>query len=380
MKKTVYVLLFSFFTILLASCSSSDNIEKPAALVEFTPKVKVEKVWSTSVQGADDDYLNLNIGREANTLYTVGRHGKVYAIDAATGDTVWKKQLYVDVTSGVSVANNIVLVGTAGGSLIALNAQTGNLLWQQAIGNQVLGLAAISKNTIVVKTIADAVIALNTSNGQVKWQYNGDAPQLILRGGSQPKISGNAVVVGFANGKVGKFNLSNGAILWLQSIASPKGSFPIQRMIDITASPIISNGIIYATTYQGNIAALELSTGQVVWNHTLSAYTGIALQGSNVYVTDASSHVWKFQQDNGGVSWRQKALQARLISAPALLNNAVIVGDGQGYIHWLQMSNGEIIAREKFSSDPIRSAPVVIGNMVYVLNVDGGFAAYRVIK
>lgn len=380
MKKTAYALLFSFIALCLASCSSSDNTEKPAALVEFTPKVKVEKVWSTSVQGADDDYLNLNIGHEGNTLYTAGHNGKVYAVDAATGNTLWKKQLYVKINSGVSVANHLVLVGTSGGSLIALNAKTGHLLWQVSVNNQILGLAAISKNTIVVKTVADTVMALNTSNGDVKWQYSGDAPQLILRGGSQPKISGNAVVVGFANGKVGKFNLSNGTLLWMQSIASPTGSFAVQRMIDITASPIISNGIIYATTYQGNIAALELSTGQVVWNHKLSSYTGIALQGSNVYVTDAQSHVWKFQQDNGGVSWRQKALQARIISAPALLNNAVIVGDSEGYIHWLQMSNGQFIAREKLSSDAIRTAPIVIGNTVYVLNVDGELAAYRIIK
>ena len=253
-------------------------------------------------------------------------------------------------------------------------------MWQQAIGNQVLGLAAISENTIVVKTVADALIALNTSNGEIKWQYNGDAPQLVLRGGSQPIIADNAVVVGFANGKVGKFNLNNGTPLWLQSIATPNGSFPVQRMIDITASPVISSGIIYASTYQGNIAALELSTGQVVWNHKLSSYTGLALQGSKLYVTDSNSHVWSFQQDNGGVAWRQTGLQARIISAPALLNNTVVVGDGQGYVHWLQMSNGEFIAREKLSSDPIHTAPIVIGNTIYVLDIDGHLAAYRITK
>lgn len=378
MKKIIHFSVIVLFTIFIAACSSSDNTEKPAALVEFTPKIQLEKVWSTSVQGTDDDYVDLHIGHQDNLLYTVGHDGKVYAINASNGDTVWKKQLYVQVTSGVSVAHNVLLVGTAGGSLIALNAQTGALLWQQAIGNQVLGLAAISKNVIVVKTVADNLVALSTATGDIKWQYNGDAPQLILRGGSQPKIIGNAVVVGFANGKVGKFNLQSGTLLWLQSIATAVGSFPIQRMINITASPEVSNGIIYATTYQGNIAALELSTGQVVWNHKMSSYTGLILRGSSLYVTDARSHVWKFQQDNGEVSWKQTALQARIISAPALMGNNVVVGDGQGYLHWMQMSNGEFGAREKMSSDPIRTAPLVFNNTLYALDVDGNLTAYRI--
>lgn len=362
----------------LTACSSSDNLEKPAPLVEFTPKIKVSKLWSKDVEGADDKNYNLQIGHQGNTLYTVGYQGEVYAINANTGNIKWYKHLHVGVVSGVSVAHNLAVVSTEGGGIFAMNAKTGKLMWQSYVGEQTLGLAAISASRVVIKTIVGTVVALNAKTGKKVWQYSTDAPQLILRGGSQPKFVGNSVVVGYATGKVAKLNFDNGTPTWIQAIAIPQGAFTVQRMIDITASPVINDGIIYATTYQGNIAALEVSTGQVVWNHKLSSYTGLALRGASLYVTDARSHVWKFQQDNGGVVWRQTALQARGITAPVLLENYVVVGDAEGYIHWMQNNNGRFVAREKLSSRAIRSAPVVIGNKLFVLDAAGNLAAYQI--
>lgn len=366
-------------TALLAACSSSDNLEKPAPLVEFTPKIQVAKQWSDSFEGTDEQYLNLHIGHAGKTLYVAGYKGKVYAINTNNGDTVWKQNIDANIVGGVAVAHNLAVVTTAGGFVIAFNAQTGNVIWRQSIGNQVLGPAAIGDSTIVLKTVAGVIIALNSSTGKQLWQYDGQAPQLILRASSQPKIIGNDVVIGFADGRLSKLNVNTGNLQWQQAIATPEGSFPVQRMVDISASPQIQAGMIYATTYQGNIAALELSNGQVVWNHKLSSYTGLAIKDNSLYVTDANSHVWKFQQDNGGVAWRQKALQARVLSAPALLKNYVIVGDGEGYIHWLRDSNGEFMARQELDGDAIRTVPVVIGNTVYVLDVEGHLAAYKLV-
>jgi outer membrane protein assembly factor BamB len=378
MQKLAYFIGLSVVIGLLTACSSSDNLEKPAPLVEFTPKIQVSKVWSDSVQGTDEQYINLHIGHDSNTLYVAGYKGKIYAIDAANGEQRWEQKIDANIISGVAVGQNLAVVGTSDGDVIALDINTGKVLWRQSIGNQVLGLADIGKGLVIVKTVAGEVIALANKDGQQKWSYDGAAPELILRGSSQPQIGGNSVVIGFATGKVGKLDIANGNLMWSQAIATADGSFPVQRMIDITASPEVWSGIIYATTYQGNIAALELSTGQVVWNHKLSSYTGLAVDTNNLYVTDAQSHVWKFQQENGGVVWRQQALQARIISAPALLKNYVIVGDGEGYIHWMANNNGDFVAREQLSSNAIQTAPVVFNNTLYVLDVDGHLAAYRV--
>lgn len=380
MSKLLLTLLLSTTIILLSACSSSDNLEKPSPLVEFKPKITVAKQWSDSLEGTDEQYLNLHIAHAGKTLYVAGYKGDIYAVNASDGDTVWKQNIDAHIVGGVTVAHGFAVVTTEGGFVVALKAKTGTVAWRSSIGNQVLGLASISRQVTVVKTIAGVVIGLDTRTGKQLWQYDGNAPQLVLRASSKPTIDGNNVIVGFADGKISMLNLHSGSLQWQQAIATPEGSFPVQRMVDISASPQIKAGIIYATTFQGNIAALERSNGQVVWNHKLSSYTGLALKGSSLYVTDARSHVWKFEQDNGAVAWRQKALQARVLSAPVLLSNYVVVGDAEGYIHWLRTSDGEFVARQKLDGDAIRTAPVVIGNTMYVLDIDGHLVAYQLVR
>ena len=373
---------------LFTACSTSSNLEKPSPLINFSPKIRVEKIWTQSIGGKNKKDLNLQIGHDQKTLYTVNNYGVIYADDAQTGDQLWQHDLHTDISSGISVADQLAVVTSSDGDVITLNTQNGAILWDHNVGNQVLGLAAIGHGVVVVKTIADDVVALNATNGQQLWHFDGNAPTLILRGGSQPKIVGNKLIIGFADGKLRAFNLHKGTLIWQQIIAQPHGAFPIQRLVDIVATPQVSNGIIYVATYQGNIAALEVSNGQIIWHHKLSSYTGLALGSTYLYVTDAKSHVYSFSKENGSVAWKQTKLEARRVTAPVLLDDYLIVGDAEGYVHWLSKNSGEFVAREQLNDDsllsfnnhPIQSKPVVLDKQIYVLNSHGDMTAYMLVK
>jgi outer membrane protein assembly factor BamB len=282
------------------------------------------------------------------------------------------------------VGEGLALVGDEHGEIYALNTANGKIRWQQNVGQQVLALPTISNSITIVKTISDTVIALSTKTGQILWNYNVGAPTMILRGGSKPSIAGDSVITGFANGKMASLSLNQGNLNWMQTIATPQGVFEVQRMVDIDVAPIVKDMVIYDATYQGNLAAIELGSGQMIWNHKMSAYTGIALSNIGLYVTDANSEVWSFQADNGGVNWHQVALKGRQITAPALVSSYfddyLIVGDDNGYLHWLSQRSGEFVARERLSWEPIRAVPVVKNGLIYVLDARGYIAAYKIIS
>jgi outer membrane protein assembly factor BamB len=84
-------------------------------------------------------------------------------------------------------------------------------------------------------------------------------------------------VVGFANGNLAKLTLQDGSMLWQQIITIPEGSFAIQRMVDIDADPVVFNNRVYVATYQGKIAALDLTTGKIYWTHDISSFTGLTV-------------------------------------------------------------------------------------------------------
>lgn len=380
MKKLLVSLFLISMLVLLAACSSPDNLEKPAALIDFKPTIEVQKLWTQHAGYNGRAYLNLQIGHDQKALYTANANGTVYANALSNGNKIWQKRLRVNIISGVSVNDKLAIVADSGGRVIALNTADGAIRWQQDMGNQVLALAATAHGVVVVKTVADSVIALNAQDGKLLWHFDDNVPTLILRGGSQAKIVGNKVIVGFANGKLRAFDLYKGSLLWEQVIAQPKGGFEIERMVDITASPQESDGIVYVVSYQGNLAALAVNSGQILWHYQLSSYSGLTVSDGYLYVTDAQSHVYCFAAQDGSIIWQQAKLQARALTAPVLLEKYVIVADAEGYVHWLARQDGRFVARQQFSKAVIRSAPVVVGNRLYLLDTHGHLAAYTLVN
>lgn len=72
-----------------------------------------------------------------NTVYTVNEQGKVFALDAATGEERWITELEAIITASPSVAGTTVLVGTKDGTVFGLDAQTGKVLWDFHTGGEI---------------------------------------------------------------------------------------------------------------------------------------------------------------------------------------------------------------------------------------------------
>jgi outer membrane protein assembly factor BamB len=150
-------------------------------------------------------------------------------------------------------------------------------------------------------------------------------------------------------------------------------------MIDIDADPIIMDKTVYAVTYQGQVAALKLFSGEVIWRRDMSSHAGLGVGPDNVYVTDDSSHVWALKRSNNASMWRQSKLEARRVSPPTVFGQFVVVGDLEGYVHWLRKEDGQFAARVKVDSGRIVAAPVATAFAVYVYGSGGELAALQVV-
>jgi outer membrane protein assembly factor BamB len=128
-------------------------------------------------------------------------------------------------------------------------------------------------------------------------------------------------------------------------------------------------------TYRGKIASLDWLSGKTLWTHEISSYTGMIADSNAIYISDANSYIWSFGADNGLVNWRQTQLEARTLSAPALIGNYVVVGDAEGYLHWLSKSDGHFVSRVKVGSG-VYAAPLVENRILYVLTNAGNLSAY----
>lgn len=382
MKVYLKIALVTILGCGLAACNGlfdKDNTPTPTPLKKFTPEANVKMRWHNHLNfGVGDDYLKLVPALHDDTIYTASKAGVISAIDKDNGKTRWSTDTKTFLSAGPATDSERVYIGGRKGNVVALRQSDGEILWTAQAPSEILSPPAAADGYVLVKTIDGQLTAFSAKDGRSMWHYQQTEPNMILRSGSAPQVVDEVLVAGFANGNLVKLTLPAGNLLWQTTVAVPQGSFAIQRMVDIDANPVISHGRVYVATYQGRIAALELSTGKEAWTHDISSYTGMSLDAGHVFITDAEGQLWAFDKENGQVAWRQTDLENRRLSAPVVMGKNVVVGDGEGYIHWLNNQDGHFVARTRIWGSPILATPVVNNDTLYVLTRDGYLAAYNI--
>lgn len=358
---------------------SSYTKEKPAELVPLTNEVAITTIWSANVgAGGAGTGARLRPRIEGGTVYAAAAKGQVTALDAATGRQIWKVDIDQEVTGGPGSGDGLVLVGTVDGEVVALDASTGTKRWTSRVPSEVLSTPAVGQGVVVVHSLDGRLTGLDAADGKQRWQYERVASGLGLRGSSSPVISGGKAICGLAGGKLVALELATGFAVWETTITLPAGRTELERVVDILGDPLLLAGQVFVGTYQGEVAALYESSGQVAWRRKVSSYSALASDGSLLFVSDDQSLVWAVDSRDGAALWKQDALRGRKLSAPAAFGGWVVVGDFEGYLHWLAPQDGQLVGRTRVGSAPITAQPEAVNGTLYVLGDDGDLAALRV--
>ncbi len=395
-KNILAVLLLSST---LFACSSTDEDENTSDLVaelsEINQQFEPNVLWEESVGDGSEDYFSrLKPIVAYDKVYSASRVGDVIAFDVATGKELWTVDLSdVDnsrsfwdsrlsaLLAGGPVAGlNKVFIGSENGKVYALDAQTGELVWQASIKGEVITAPAVDSGVVVVNTASGIMKAFNADNGEELWEIEQDVPALTLRGISQPVIASGGVIVGTGKGGVNVYLLNKGQQGWSTEIGEPTGSTELERVIDVDSSPVVFGDKIYAVSSRGNLAAIELKSGRILWKRQYSSYRQISIYRNTIFLTNLRGHVYALDRVNGIERWSNLALANRSVTGPAIVDNYVVVGDFEGYLHWLNQETGEIVARHKVDSSGIHSTPTVVDNVLYSQSRNGDLQAIETLK
>ncbi len=367
---------------LLAACGGSKTVrEEPAKLEEFAATARVKEIW-TADSGASAAKLavTLSPATESNVIYTSDPKGRVRAFAADSGQRLWQTRVQQLVTGATAAGDGLVVVVTRKGEAIALDAKDGRQLWASGVSSQALAPAAIAAGVVVVQSVDGKLTGLSARDGKRLWRYERTEPPLSLHGTARPVIVTDAVLTGFASGKVVAVQLQSGKLLWELPVSQPQGRNEIERLVDVDVSPVVVRNVLYAASYQGKLIALDAQTGRILWSRDVSTYSGMDADATNIYLTDDRGNVMAFDLRTGASVWKQERLRARGLSAPRHADGLVVVGDFEGYVHWLSSDDGRFVARHRVGSGAIRSQALAAHDMLYVSNQSGDLAALRLEK
>ena len=375
--KTLAVLTLASVVV---GCSSSKEQElEPAPLPDFTETASLQQEWSRSVGDGQGEFYNKLIPAiEGNRIFASDLNGEVMAIDRLSGDKIWEKDLGHQVSGAISVNGNLLFVGTLKGKVVALDANTGEPVWSAKVPSEVLAPPVSNGYVVVVQTQDDRVIGLEADTGKRLWISDNTPAVLTLRGTSAPLVTSNLAIAALSSGKVIALDVQNGAPVWQQKVTLPKGRSELERIVDIDGGLLLENGILYVVTYQGRMAALDVESGQIIWQRDSSSYVGLGQGFGSVYVSLASGVVEGVDKNSASAMWSNDQLLRRQLTAPEVISNYVAVGDFEGYVHLLSQADGQYVGREEVDSDGLRVRPLVVDNWIYVFANGGDLVAYTI--
>jgi outer membrane protein assembly factor BamB len=366
----------------LSGCAwfgDKDNSEPPLELQAFDEQVRLRALWSRDTgSGTDEQNVNLVPAVILDRVYAADRDGAVWAYRLDDGNTLWEVKTANRLSAGPGVAEGLVVVGTSDGEVIALAEEDGQEMWRVAASSEVLSIPRIHQDVVVIQTVDGALAGFDATNGQRLWISDRDVPVLTLRGSSSPLIIDNVVLAGFANGKMVAVDIRSGGKLWEIPIAIPQGRSELERIVDLDVDAVIRDTRLYVASFQGNLKAVDLTTGREDWSREISAYAGIAVDYSQVYVSDADSEVWAFDSSGGTALWKQSGLLRRAVTGPVVIEGYIAVGDYQGYLHLLSRYDGSLVGRIRVDGEGIRAPAYAAGDRLLVMGAGGKLVLYQV--
>jgi outer membrane protein assembly factor BamB len=350
--------------------------EPPEPLAEIKQTASVKVLWQAKL-GSTEIY-DFTPAVDAGYAYVASAEGELSKLDITNGAQAWRVNVGEKLTGGVGVGGSLVIVGTQKGSIYAYDI-SGKLQWKSRLSSEVLSAPKYFDGLVIVRSGDSRIYGINANDGSRKWVYDRTGPALTLRSSAGVVVDGGAVYAGFAGGKLVSIRADNGKMMWEASVAQPKGVTEIERIADITSLPFVDGPLVYAVAYQGRIAAVDRTSGRVVWNRDISSLAGLTAEDARIYVSHAIGSVYALDYTTGKTFWRQAGLKNRQLTGPVAMGSLIAVGDVEGYVHFLSREDGAFSARVKTGDSQILPQMTLINsNTLLAQSRDGGIYALQI--
>ena len=349
------------FMIFLNGCSafgwlkfwdSEEEEEGPAELFAINESVEIYTDWAESF-GNENNFGRLIPSVYEGKVYFISSEGYLASLNEESGKVEWSKSTNDIVSGGIDVNFKTITYGTLDGDLVALDYRDGKELWRSQTSSEILTPPTTDGNMLIAQTGDGRIAGYDFKSGERQWFHQTTLPRLTLRGTSRPYINQGFIFTGFANGKIAMIYPDSGAIRFEIPVTINEGKSELERIIDIDGKSLITNDLLIAASYQGNITAINLREGRPAWQEDISTIKDLTSNGNRVMAVDENDSVKAFGVATGAILWEQNDLKLRKLTSPVSIKNFVAVGDMEGYIHLLDAKNGDFLGRKKISRQPI---------------------------
>ncbi len=339
-------------------------------------------------------------------VYTIDTQAVIRSFDVASGREIWSTQVGteqdrrggVSIWSGESTGAHGILFGggvsydngrvyaTSGlGDVAAYDATTGSEIWRVRPGGPMRGAPTIANENIYVTSQDNQIYALNPADGTQRWAGTGTLELAGVFGTAAPSASSGTVVAGFSSGELTAYRYENGRVVWQDALSRTSISTSVGSLSDIDAEPVIDNGRVYAIGQGGRMVALELNTGQRIWEINVAGISTPWVAGDWIFVVTDTAQLLAIARATGRVKWmsqlkrwrKEKSKQGPISwVGPVLAGDRLILANSEGEVINASPLDGSVLSTVD-TKMPVSLPLVVANDTLFILHDEGRLTAWR---
>ncbi len=335
-------------------------------------------------------------------VFVGSQDGGLYAVDARSGDVIWRYQTLGPV-QGEPIYDpdeDCVYFGSGDGALYKVKAENGDLLYRFSTNAEIARRAVIDDDTVFITNANDTLVSLDRATGKMRWyQHRTPAFGIEIGGHAGVAVGHGKAFTAFSEGVVMAYATGDGSEQWptvdlTVEAASPDGQPP--QYLDADTTPVLGKVAgtdgLFVAHYEGGVYALEAETGRTLWRN--DAVVGVnnlllweqpahpgrerpgGLMGPDapprriLIASSGRTGLWGLDPDDRGrILWRKKLPEGG-ISAPVQVSGAILVTTTRYGIFLVEPTQGAVIDGIEPGNE-IAMTPAAHGQHAFVMTNGG---------
>ncbi len=358
---------------------------------------KLREEWDSSFgEGSSKrDFLIAAPVISNKVVFTIDADAVVSAFRLDNGKRIWETELEPtndeaeEVSlkgAGIAAYDRKIYATTGFGDVFCLDMRTGDIKWRKQTGVPIRIAPTVNNNRVFVQGFDNTVFAFDAQNGEELWKNQTEFEVTTLVGGASPAFSSDydVLITAFSNGELRAFKASTGTPLWADLLVSQRRTNSLADITAIKANPVIDGSKVFAVGYNSVLTAIDLRTGERIWERELGSNNQPWVAGNYVYVLTNDFELLAFNKENGRIVWNTTIPYGEedddksgvFASGPVLVDNRLLVTTSNGYVFAVSPYTGEIISYIS-TDDGVELAPVVADGITIFTTNDADILAYK---
>ena len=281
-------------------------------------------------------YRQPGVDAAGRTLFVPSADRHLYALEAATGRTIWRFDAGAPVLSAPAVARvgpEEYVVFSAGRQLVVVHAGTGELAWSVTGRGFSAGRAGCDDQRVYTSAADGYARAHDVLTGRQAWScpmVSGEAHRVALYSGwdSAAVLGGGVVIVATVSGSLA-LETATGAVRW---------RFPGSTMYP--SAVVLGDDTALLTDEQGAVCRVSLADGRVLWRAALRVRVlnaGVTVDGDSAWVLSARGRLIGVRLADGRRLGSVQHTLAYSFSPPVIVGGTLVAGDQDGFVHGIRL-------------------------------------------